>query len=81
LTDMPIAATYKGVGIHAGQAARRIALVKREIDKIHNLRLDAVVRDRRRLCLELTPVPRQALAIPVAIRERRMRLRTRAGQQ
>jgi hypothetical protein len=35
LTDeMPIAATYKAVGIHAGQSAKRVALVKREIDKI-----------------------------------------------
>src|SRR5262245_11656121 len=35
LTDeMPIATTYKGVGIHAGQPAKRVACVKREIDKI-----------------------------------------------
>jgi hypothetical protein len=35
LTDeMPIATIYKGVGIHAGQPAKRIALVKREIDKV-----------------------------------------------
>jgi hypothetical protein len=26
--------TYKGVGIHAGQPAKRVALVKKEIDKI-----------------------------------------------
>jgi len=31
---MPIAATYKGVGIHAGQSAKRVGVVKREIDKI-----------------------------------------------
>jgi hypothetical protein len=31
---MPIAATYKGVGIHAGQSAKRVGLVRREIDKI-----------------------------------------------
>jgi hypothetical protein len=33
--DMPIATTYKGVGIHAGQPAKRVALVKREIDKVN----------------------------------------------
>ena len=32
--EMPIAATYKGVGIHAGQGAKRVGVVKREIDKI-----------------------------------------------
>jgi hypothetical protein len=32
--SMPIATTYKGVGIHAGQPAKRVALVRREIDKI-----------------------------------------------
>jgi hypothetical protein len=37
LTDMPISTTYKGVGIHAGQPARRIALVKREIDKVSKI--------------------------------------------
>ena len=31
---MPIASSYKGVAIFAGQPAKRIALVKREIDKI-----------------------------------------------
>src|SRR5262245_9559321 len=31
---MPVATTYKGVGIHAGQPAKRVAQVKREIDKI-----------------------------------------------
>jgi hypothetical protein len=31
---MPIATTYKGVGVHAGQSARRVALVRREIDKV-----------------------------------------------
>ena len=34
---MPIASTYKGVGIHAGQPARRVALVKREIDQIGDI--------------------------------------------
>jgi hypothetical protein len=37
LTEMPISTTYKGVGIHAGQPARRVTLVKREIDKIGNI--------------------------------------------
>jgi hypothetical protein len=38
LTDeMPIATTYKGVGIHAGQSAKRVALVKREIDKVNKI--------------------------------------------
>ena len=31
---MPIATTYKGVGIHADQSAKRVARVKREIDEI-----------------------------------------------
>src|SRR5262245_55670309 len=31
---MPIATSYKGVAIFAGQPAKRVALVKREIDKI-----------------------------------------------
>src|SRR5262245_65954738 len=31
---MPIATSYKAVGIHAGQSAKRVALVKREIDKV-----------------------------------------------
>src|SRR5262249_8155095 len=31
---MPIATTHKGVGIHAGQGAKRVALVKKEIDKV-----------------------------------------------
>jgi hypothetical protein len=43
LTDMPVATTYKGVGIHAGQPAKRVALVKREIDKV------ARISDLRRL--------------------------------
>ena len=35
---MPIAATYKGVGIHAGQPAKRIAaVVKPEIDKVSRI--------------------------------------------
>jgi len=32
--EMPISGTYKGVAIFAGQPAKRVALVKREIDKI-----------------------------------------------
>ena len=31
---MPIASTYKGVAIFAGQPAKRVRLVKGEIDKI-----------------------------------------------
>ena len=31
---MPIATSYKGVGIHAGQSAKRVRLVKGEIDKV-----------------------------------------------
>jgi hypothetical protein len=35
LTDeMPIASTYKGVAIFAGQPAKRVALVRKEIDKV-----------------------------------------------
>jgi hypothetical protein len=34
---MPIATTYRGVGIHAGQGAKRVALVKREIDKVNKI--------------------------------------------
>ena len=34
---MPIASTYTGVGIHAHQPAKRVALVRREIDKIGNI--------------------------------------------
>jgi hypothetical protein len=37
LTEIPISTTYKGVGIHAGQPAGRVALVKREIDKVNKL--------------------------------------------
>jgi hypothetical protein len=38
LTDeMPISGTYKGVAIFAGQGAKRIALVKREIDKVNKI--------------------------------------------
>ena len=33
---MPIATTYKGIRIHV-QPAKRIALVKKEIDKINNI--------------------------------------------
>jgi hypothetical protein len=32
--ELPIGMSYKGVGIYAGQPAKRIALVKREIDKV-----------------------------------------------
>ena len=32
--EMPIATSYRGVAIFAGQPAKRVALVKREIDKI-----------------------------------------------
>jgi hypothetical protein len=32
--EMPILCRYKGVAVHAGQPAKRVALVKREIDKI-----------------------------------------------
>src|SRR5262245_48796927 len=31
---MPISGSYKGVAIFAGQPAKRVALVKREIDKV-----------------------------------------------
>jgi hypothetical protein len=31
---MPTSTNHKGVGIHAGQPAKRVALVKKEIDKI-----------------------------------------------
>jgi hypothetical protein len=34
---MPIAMTHKGVGIHAGQSAKRVGVVKREIDKISKI--------------------------------------------
>jgi hypothetical protein len=35
LTDeIPISTTHKGVGIHAGQSAKRVALIRREIDKV-----------------------------------------------
>ena len=34
MTELPIATTYKGVGIHAGQGAKRVRLIKQEIDKI-----------------------------------------------
>jgi hypothetical protein len=35
--DMPIAVTHKGVGIHAGQPAKRVALVKREIVRVERI--------------------------------------------
>jgi len=34
---MPIATTHKGVGIHAGQPAKRVALVKRELDRVGDM--------------------------------------------
>jgi hypothetical protein len=34
LTEMPVATRYKGVAIFAGQSAKRVALVRKEIDKI-----------------------------------------------
>jgi hypothetical protein len=38
LTDeIPIASTYKGVAIFANQPAKRVALVKREIDKVNKI--------------------------------------------
>jgi hypothetical protein len=38
LTDeVPIASTYKGTPIFAGQSRQRVALVKREIDKVNKL--------------------------------------------
>jgi hypothetical protein len=38
LTDeMPISGTYKGVAIFAGQGAKRVALVKREIDQVNKI--------------------------------------------
>jgi hypothetical protein len=38
LTDeLPIASTYKGMPIFAGQPAKRVALVKRELDKVSKI--------------------------------------------
>jgi hypothetical protein len=38
LTDeLPTSETYKGVAIFAGQPKRRVALVKREIDKVNKI--------------------------------------------
>jgi hypothetical protein len=35
LTDeLPVASTHKGVAIFAGQSAKRVALIRREIDKV-----------------------------------------------
>lgn len=34
---MPVASTYKGVAIFASQPARRVALIKREIDKVSKI--------------------------------------------
>jgi hypothetical protein len=34
MTEMPIATSYKGAPIFAGQGTKRVALVKREIDKV-----------------------------------------------
>ena len=35
--DLPIACHHKGVGIHAGQPAKRVALVRKEIDKVSRI--------------------------------------------
>jgi hypothetical protein len=35
--DLPIACHHRGVAIFAGQPAKRVALVKREIDQIHKI--------------------------------------------
>jgi hypothetical protein len=47
--EIPIAATYKGVGIHAGQGAKRVRLVKGEIDRVSKIsdlmRLFAITGD------------------------------------
>src|SRR5262249_61334628 len=37
LSDMPVSTFYKGVAIFAGQPAKRVALVKREIDKVNKI--------------------------------------------
>jgi len=37
IDEMPIASTYKGVGLHGGQSAKRVRLVKGEIDKISKI--------------------------------------------
>jgi hypothetical protein len=34
---MPVATTHKGVAIFAGQSARRVALVKKEIDQVSKI--------------------------------------------
>jgi hypothetical protein len=34
---MPIAMTYKGVAIFAGQSAKRVGLVKKEIDRVNKI--------------------------------------------
>jgi hypothetical protein len=34
---MPIATTHKGVGVHAGQPAKRVRLVKQEIDRVNRI--------------------------------------------
>jgi hypothetical protein len=34
---MPIATTYKGVAIFAGQSAKRVALVRKEIDRVSKI--------------------------------------------
>ena len=34
MTEMPIGSTHKDVGIFAGQSARRVGTIKKEIDKI-----------------------------------------------
>jgi hypothetical protein len=35
--EIPIATTYKGVGIHAGQGTKRVRLVKGEIDRVSKI--------------------------------------------
>jgi hypothetical protein len=37
LTEVPVVLTYKGVAIFAGQPAKRVALVKREIDRVSKI--------------------------------------------
>jgi hypothetical protein len=38
LTDvMPIASTYKGTPIFAGQSAKRVAVIRRELDKVSKI--------------------------------------------
>jgi hypothetical protein len=37
LTELPVATTYKGVAIFAGQSAKRVAAVRKEVDKVGNI--------------------------------------------